>query len=85
LEAFSCGCPAVISNTSSLVEVGGSAAIYFNPEESASIYESVKSVIYNSILADEMRRKGSEQLKNFSWEKCALKTKRVYEEVLGEK
>ena len=82
LEAFSCGCPAVISNTSSLPEVGGDAALYFDPQDADSILQAVKQVVYNKTLADEMRKKGSNQLKNFSWQKCALETKKVYEGIL---
>ena len=82
LEAFSCNCPVVISNTSSLPEVGGDAAHYFDPTDSASIYDAVKKVVYDYEFADKLREKGSEQLKKFSWEKCACETKRVYERLL---
>lgn len=82
LEAFACGCPALLSNTSSLPEVGGNAALYFNPEDSESILETVKSVVYSSELADKLRQKGYKQLKKFSWERCAFETRSVYEKVL---
>ena len=83
LEAFSCGCPAVLSNTSSLPEVGGDdAAVYFDPEDSESILEAVRNVISSSTQRDNLRQKGYEQLKKFSWRKCAVETKKVYESVI---
>ena len=82
LEAFACGSPALLSNTSSLPEVGGDAALYFDPEDAGSIFDAVKKVVYDRELADSLRKKGYKQLQNFSWEKCAVETKKVYEKVL---
>lgn len=85
LEAFACGCPAILSDTSSLPEVGGDAALYFDPEDAESILETVKRVVYNTDLADNLRKKGFEQLKHFSWEKCAEQTLKVYSSVISGK
>lgn len=79
LEAFSCGCPAILSNTSSFPEVGGDAATYFNPADKDSIYEAVNSILNNENIRIEMRQKGYERLRLFSWEKTALETQAVYE------
>jgi glycosyltransferase involved in cell wall biosynthesis len=81
LEAFSCDCPAVLSNTSSLPEVAGNAAIFFNPEEENSLKDSIENLIYNEKLREELKIKGRKRLKNFSWEKCALETQKIYEKV----
>lgn len=67
LEAFACGCPTVLSNSSSLPEVGGDAAVYFDPEDSDSIYSAVKKVIEDSKLREDMIRKGKERFKLYSW------------------
>ncbi len=83
LEAFSCDCPAVLSNTSSLPEVAADAAIFFNPEDEKSLRDSVENLIYNQGLRKELILKGRQRLKNFSWKKCAIETKKVYEEVLS--
>lgn len=84
LEAFACNCPAVISNTSSLPEVGGDAALYFDPTDSDSILESVTKVIYNESLRQDLILKGKEQLKKFSWDKTAQETIKLYSETLSE-
>ena len=82
LEAFSCNCPAVVSNTSSLPEVGGNAAIYFDPKDKRDIYDKVNEVIYNEKVREQMIKRGREQLKNFSWEKTAKETIELYREIL---
>ena len=78
LEAFSCGCPAILSNSSSLPEVGGDAAIYFDPVDEESLIYAVETVLFNEKYRQELIRKGYERLKQFSWEKGAVATKNVY-------
>lgn len=78
LEAFACGCPAILSNSSSLPEVALDAAEYFSPEDELSIMDAVKKVIYDEDKRSELRNKGFERLKYFSWEKMAAETKKVY-------
>jgi glycosyltransferase involved in cell wall biosynthesis len=82
LEAFSCGCPAVISNSSSLSEIGGDAAIYFEPKNPGSMLNALESVVKNAALREEKIAKGYEQLKKFSWDKTAMQTKQVYQKAL---
>jgi len=82
LEAFACGCPVILSNASCLPEVGGDAAVYFEPKNFTSIHDAVCRVIDDEKLREQMKNKGYLQLKNFSWEKCAEETKIVYEKVL---
>jgi len=83
LEAFSCKCPVICSNTTSLPEVAGDAALYFNPEDKNDIFNKVNSLIDNNILRDELIYKGEKQLKNFSWEKTTKETIKVYESILN--
>jgi len=82
LEAFSCGCPVLCSNTSSLPEVGGDAALYFSPKDIMSVRESLLSIICDEKLRERMRERGYKQLEKFSWKKCAEETKKVYDKVL---
>lgn len=80
LEAFSCGCPAILSNTSSLPEVGGEAARYFDPTDANSLCSAVAEVLSDRALRQEMVRQGLERSCAFSWEKTARQTKEIYAE-----
>ncbi|MBM3209218.1 glycosyltransferase family 4 protein, partial [Candidatus Shapirobacteria bacterium] len=74
LEAMALGVPVAISNVSSLPEVGGQAAFYFNPEKPESIAETLAGVLKLSPEEKEMTiRAGKIQAKKFTWEKCAEK------------
>lgn len=82
LEAFSSGCPVVLSNVGSLREVARDAAEYFIPEDKDSILCSVERVILDGELRDSMRKKGFERLKAFRWSRTASLTKLLYQSVL---
>jgi glycosyltransferase involved in cell wall biosynthesis len=81
LEAFTSNCPAVLSNTSSLPEVGGDAAIYFDPNSIDDMRTQIERVITSTTLQNELIKKGKEQAKKFSWEKCAKETMEVYKQL----
>ncbi len=85
LEAMACGCPVITSNTSSLPEVVGDAGIMIDPNNVEELEKQIKRVLTNEKLRKEMIKKGLEQSKKFSWEKCAKETLKVYNEVLKEK
>ncbi len=74
LEAMKYGCPVLTSNVSSLPEVGGEAALYFDPKDVSDIAKRIKSVIQDSELRKKLIEKGYEQVKKFSWEKAAKET-----------
>ncbi|HBE43965.1 MAG TPA: glycosyltransferase family 1 protein [Deltaproteobacteria bacterium] len=82
LEAFASNCPLVCSNTSSLPEIAGEGAIYFDPYSEDSIKNAIIKVLENTNLRNNIVRAGIERLKNFSWEKTAIKTKRIYEKIM---
>lgn len=79
LEAFSAGCPVLLSDRSSLPEVGGPAAVYFDPENAESIASAVEMVVFDDSLRACLSRKGSERLTMFSCEKTAAQTLSVYQ------
>ena len=81
LEAMHCGCPVIVSNTSSCPEVAGEAGLYIDPRNSDSIQSSVSRVIESEELRAELREKGREQEKRFSWNKVAEQTFEVYKTV----
>jgi glycosyltransferase involved in cell wall biosynthesis len=74
LESFDAGVPVATSNISSMPEVAGEAAVYFDPKNISDIAKAIKMVLTDKSLADGLRAKGKERLKNFSWEKCACET-----------
>ncbi len=68
------GVPVAISNTSSLPEVGGSAAFYFNSTKPTEIAETILKVLkLNPEEREQVIRKGKKQAGKFTWEKCAKK------------
>ena len=79
LEAFSGGCPVILSNCSSLPEVGGEAAVYFDPEDDGSIADAVERVLTDDVLRKDLIRKGTERLCCFSCDKTARQTLGVYQ------
>lgn len=82
LEAFACECPLVCSNTSSLPEIAGNAAQYFDPNDEESIREAVGTVLNDKTLRSTLIQKGNERLAFFSWEKTAMQTKEIYRSIL---
>jgi glycosyltransferase involved in cell wall biosynthesis len=82
LEAMSYGCPVIASNTSSLPEVGGDAAVYFNPESVDDLVTVLVKLARDKKLRSLMVAKGKEQITNFSWKKCAQQTLTVIESAI---
>ena len=82
LEAMSCGCPVVCSYTSSIPEVVGNAASFFDPNSFTSIKASILSIINNKKKKIELVNKGFNQIKNFGWNKCTNSTLDTYRKLL---
>jgi len=82
LEAFSCKCPVICSNSSSLPEVGGDAAWYFDPENQDSIVETISEVINDESIRNRMKEEGLVRLNYFSWSRTADDTKALYSRIL---
>ena len=82
LEAMACGTPVITSNTSSLPEVVGEAGILVNPDSVEEVAEAMQRVLTDSNLRAEMRRKGLDRAREFSWQRTAQETVRVYEQTM---
>ncbi len=78
LEAFACGVPAAVSNISSLPEVGGDAALYFDPHSKDEIKSTILKVLSDPELSASMVEKGKKRLTEFSWQRCAEQTMEVF-------
>ncbi len=77
LEAFAANCPVITSNISSMPEVAGQAAVYFDPKNIKEIKNALKSVLLDKSLAESLINKGQARLTEFSWNKAATETKQV--------
>ena len=82
LEAFACGCPSVLSNAGSLPEVGGDAALFFEPAEQDSLAAALERICSDSLLRESLRHAGRQRAALFSWDRTAQKTRDVYSSVL---
>lgn len=83
LEAMSYKCPVACSNTSSIPEVVGNAALLFDPLDIDSIAEALIKLSFDSNLRENLIAKGSLRLKKFSWVKCADQTLDIYRSLIS--
>jgi glycosyltransferase involved in cell wall biosynthesis len=83
LEAMACGTPVACSGTSSLPEVGGEAALYFDPASQGAITDAVRRLLGDADLRAELVGRGFERAARFSWDRVAAETEAVYEAVIG--
>jgi glycosyltransferase involved in cell wall biosynthesis len=83
LEAMAHGTPVVTSNTSSLPEVVGNAAVLVNPENVFEIMRALHRVLLDQAVRDKIRQRGYEQVKKFSWDASAQRILGIYQEVAG--
>ena len=82
LEAMGRGVPVACSNTSSLPEVAGDAALLFDPREPGQIADAVRRVLGDAGLAARLRAAGLERVREFTWERTARLTVESYERAL---
>jgi glycosyltransferase involved in cell wall biosynthesis len=85
LEAMAHGTPVVTSNTSSLPEVVGNAAVLVNPENVFEIMRALLRVLCDQGVREKFKQRGYEQAKKFSWDASARQILGVYEEVAGDR
>jgi glycosyltransferase involved in cell wall biosynthesis len=84
LEAMVHGTPVVTSNTSSLPEVVGKAAVLVNPENVFEIMHALHRVLLDQGLREKLKQRGYEQARKFSWETSVQHILQVYRQVAGE-
>lgn len=81
LEAMSYECPVICSNQSSIPEVVGDAAEFFNPYDCDSIKTAIEKVVQDTESLKTLITRGKKRLDYFSWEKCAKETLEVYKKL----
>lgn len=82
LEAMARGLPVACSNSSSLPEVAGDAALYFDPLDVGAIKSAVETLLTDEALRQELAAKGLLQARKFSWRRAAKETALVYRHAL---
>jgi len=73
----------VTSNSSSLPEVVGNAAVLVNPENVFEIMRALHRVLVDQTLREKLKHRGYEQATKFSWDDSARQLLKVYEDVAG--
>lgn len=82
LEAMQHGAPVVSSNATTLPEVYGDAALYFDPADSHEMARQIARVLDDKKLRAELIKKGTKQTKKYSWKRMAEETLAVYDKAL---
>jgi glycosyltransferase involved in cell wall biosynthesis len=82
LEAMAHGTPVITSNTSSLPEVVGEAALLVDPLSTTAIEEAMARLLNDEALCQTLSSRGLERAKLFSWESTAQKTLAAYRQIL---
>ena len=83
LEAMACGTPVVTSNTTSIPEITGNAAMLVDPESTAEIAGALEMVLSSSEIRADLIEKGLSRVETFSWRRCAEETRDLYQRVLS--
>jgi len=81
LEAMAHGTPVLTSNTSSIPEVVGNAAVLVNPENLFEMMRALQRVLLDTNLRERLRQAGYEQVKKFSWDRSVAEVLGGYQEV----
>ncbi len=81
IEAMACGVPVVSSNTTSIPEIANGAAILVDPLNAGEIAGAMYSILSDSKLKSRLVTKGLERAREFSWEKAARETLKLYHEI----
>ena len=81
LEAMACGAPVITSNTSSLPEVVGDAALLVDPNDSAALAQAIQTLLENEPLRSQLVQKGYRQAQKYTWDMSARRMLQVYQKL----
>ncbi len=85
LEAMACGTPTIISDRGSLPEIAGGASLMIDPDDPIGLADALERVLDDVDLQRELRNKGLQRVKEFSWERCACEVVSVYHRVMSQR
>ncbi len=83
LEAMASGCPVICTNTASLPEVVGGAAVMFEPNDLADLSTNLSKILSDESYQQQLSQSGLRQSNNFSWTNTATQTTRVFDNVIN--
>lgn len=83
LEAMQCGTPVISSCTTSLPEIFGPAATYFDPHDPATMAEKIALVFSDENLYNNLRNAGFTQAKKYSWQEMGKSTAKIYKQLIN--
>ena len=78
LEAMACGTPVIAADVSSIPEVVGDAGLLIDPNDAEGLAETLGRVLNEAALRQDLRRRGLERAREFSWDRAARETLTVY-------
>ncbi len=84
LEAMARGVPVASSNVFSLPEVGGDAALYFDPENTTEMAHALQRLITDTMLRQSLAEAGVRNAARFTWEACATATVAAYQDAVAD-
>ena len=84
LEAMQCGTPVITSNTSSLPEVVGEAALTIDPTDEAALIQAMHSILNDREQNSRLRRQGIERAREFSWKRFMDETVAAFRQALAD-
>lgn len=74
VEAMACGCPVIVSNSSSLPEICDGAALYCDPFSAENMAITIHKLVTDQELQTSLRAKGLEQAAKYSWKHFVMET-----------
>jgi len=83
LEAMSHGVPVIAARSSSLPEIGGEAALYFDPRNPAELEQELDRLLHDPALREDLVQRGRQQVRGFRWDIAAKKTLGVLRRTAG--
>lgn len=83
LDALVRGTPVACSNASSIPEVAGDAALYFDPTDTGAIAAAIERLLGDAELRDRLRAAGAVQARKFDWADTSARTVECYERALA--
>lgn len=82
VEAFACGCPAIVPNTCSAPEIAGGAAFLIDPRDEADIARAFAEVTGSEQLRRRLRELGVQRARSLTWKETARRTLAVFNELV---